>query len=81
MVEENNVCHVNITESTLTKTALPKRVYMSLFTGNEQYLCLSNLSDEEQTVALTDLWRDRESDAVSDTVTIPAGGLRFLVRV
>ena len=54
---------------------------MSLFTGNEQYLCLSNLSDAEQTVALTDLWEDRESGIVSDTVKIPAGGLCFLRRV
>lgn len=81
MVEENNVCHVNITESTLTKNALPKRVYMSLFTGNEQYLCLSNLSDVAQTVSLNDMWKDRESGEVSNVTTVPAGGLRFLVRV
>lgn len=81
MVEENNICHMNISESTLIKGRLPKNVYMSLFTGNEQYLCLSNLTNEEQTIILSDNWEDRETKKVLNTVTIPVNELKFLKRV
>ncbi|MBQ7335826.1 MAG: hypothetical protein IJW92_05095 [Clostridia bacterium] len=81
MVEENNVCHMNITESTVTLAPLPKNVYMSLFTGNEQYLCISNLSDQPQTVVLRTPWENRETGAVSAEATVPVGGLCFLKRI
>ena len=81
MVEENNVCHMNVTESTLTEGKLPEGVYMSLFTGCEQYLCLSNLSECEQTVDLCDPWMDRESGAVVASVTLKPAELAFLKRI
>ncbi len=80
MVEENNVCHMNITDSTLTRAPLPRGVHMSLFTGNEQYLVLSNLSESTQTVELCDEWINRETDARVRTLTLPAGSLAFLRR-
>lgn len=81
MVEENTVCHMNITESTITEGALPEKVYMSLFTGDEQYLCISNLSDAAQTVDLCDPWLDRVSGAVVASVTLQPAELAFLKRV
>ena len=78
MVEENNVCYMNITDSTINKSPLPKKVFMSLFTGNERYLVLSNLSNKDETVVLNEEWTDRESGKVSNTFTIPEGGLCFL---
>ncbi|MBQ9784825.1 MAG: hypothetical protein IJW29_04920 [Clostridia bacterium] len=81
MVEENNLCHMSITESTITQGTLPEGVYMSLFTGTEQYLCLSNLSETAQTVELSDPWLDRESGAVVGDVTLAPGTLCFLKRI
>ena len=81
MVEENTLCHMNVTESTITKGKLPERVYMSLFTGNEQYLCLSNLADKVQTVDLCEPWLDRESGSPVQRVTLPSGALAFLKRI
>ena len=81
MVEENSVCHMNVTDSTITRTPLPKHVYMSLFTGDEQYLCISNLTKETQTVALTHLWKNRETGSMIDTVTLGEGELAFLQRI
>lgn len=80
MVEENNVCHMNITESTLTRAPLPTHVHMSLFTGNEQYLVLSNLSKQMHTVTLTDEWINRETNERLSSVTLPEGALVFLRR-
>lgn len=81
MVEENNVCLMNITESTITKAPLPEHVYMSLFTGNEQYLCISNLSKQPQVIDLAETWENRETEQVQSSVCIPAGGLCFLKRI
>ncbi len=81
MVEEDNVCLMNVTDSTITKGKLPERVFMSLFTGNEQYLCLSNLSGATQTVHLSEAWKDRETGKVSDVITLADSGLAFLQRV
>lgn len=81
MVEENTLCHMNVTESTITQGALPEKVFMSLFTGNEQYLCMSNLSGKEQTVDLREPWLDRESGAVVGHVTLAHGALAFLKRI
>ena len=81
MVEENNVCHMNISDSTITKGALPKNVYMSLFTGNEQYLCISNLSKNTETVTLCEKWKNRETGEATSTVTLREGELAFLQRI
>ncbi|MBQ9797480.1 MAG: hypothetical protein IJW50_07135 [Clostridia bacterium] len=80
MVEENSVCFMNVTESTLTRGALPEKVYMSVFMGNEVYLCLSNLSDAVQTVELQEAWVNRETNARQSRFEIPAGGLVFLIK-
>jgi hypothetical protein len=80
MVEENSVCYMNVTESTLTRGALPEKVYMSVFMGNEVYLCLSNLSDTVQTVELQEEWINRETNARQSRFEIPAGGLVFLIK-
>ena len=56
MVEENNICHLNVTESTLVKGEMPENVYMSLFTGVEQYICISNLGKNTVIVPFTEKW-------------------------
>ncbi|MBO5370166.1 MAG: hypothetical protein J6B23_05765 [Clostridia bacterium] len=81
MVEENNICHMNVQDSTVTMVDLPDNVYMSMFTGDEVYLCLSNLSEREHTIMFEEKWENRETGEISDTVTIPVDGLCFLRKI
>ena len=81
MVEEGNLCHLNITESTLVKGPLPQGVHMSLFTGCRQYLCMSNLSKEVQTLVLDGVWKDCESGIAAPAVTLQPRRVHFLEKV
>lgn len=80
MVEEGNLCHLNITKSTLIKGAMPQDVYMSLFTGCRQFLCLSNLGSRPQTLILSDLWKDCESGTTENCIVLQPQRVRFLER-
>lgn len=81
MVEEGNLCHLNVTESTLVKGPMPQGVYMSLFTGCRQYLCMTNLGDAPRTLQLDGMWKDCESGVVAPAVTLQPKRVRFLERV
>lgn len=78
MVEENNIVHLNVTESTLTEEKLPEDVYMSLFTGVEQYICISNLGEKEQKVAFNNKWQDCESGELMTEITLAPKRVRFI---
>ncbi len=78
MVEENNIVHLNVLDSTLTKEKLPKDVYFSLFTGVEQYICISNIGETEQKVAFNDKWQDCESGEIMTEITLAPNKVRFI---
>lgn len=78
MVEENNVCYLDIKESTLTKTKPSDDVCPSLFTGVEQYICMSNLGKSDETVVFNEKWIDRESGEVMTEVVLKPNRVRFL---
>lgn len=81
MVEEGNICHMNIRESVVTMVDLPENVYMSMFTGDEIYLCLSNLSEREHTIMFEEKWENRETGEICDTFIVPVNGLCFLKKI
>ena len=81
MVEDNNVCHLNVTEAAFIKGAMPADVYMSLFTGCRQFICASNLGNAPQTLALEGVWRDCESGVSGSEFVLSPQRVRFLERM
>ena len=81
MVEENNICHLNVRESTLIKGKMPEQVYMSLFTGVEQYLCMSNLGAQEEKIVFDGFWQDCESGIAAPQAILQPGRLRFFKKL
>ena len=80
MTEENTVCQMNITENTIVKERLPEKVFMSLFSGDEQYLCLSNLSDSTVGLTLSEEWKDWESRVRLRNVKLAPASIAILQR-
>lgn len=78
LVEDGNICHMDIKESALVKGALPQGVYMSLFTGCKQYLCVANLSETVQMLALEDLWMNCESGMTASNFALQPQRVCFL---
>ena len=78
MVEENNICHLNVRESTLVKGEMPEDVYMSLFTGVRQYICISNLGNKEEKLVLDGLWQDCETGERLNEITLVPKRVRFI---
>ena len=78
MVEENNICHLNVTESTLVKGEMPENVYMSLFTGVEQYICISNLGKNTVIVPFTEKWQDCETGEILTEINLTPDRVRFM---
>ena len=81
LVEENNLCHLDIKNSTLTKTATSDNVCLSLFTGLDQYICTSNLGKEDETVVFNDKWQDCESGEIMTEVVLKPNKVRFLKKI
>ena len=81
MVEENNICHIDISESSLIKGTLSKDVCMSLFTGVEQYICISNLGNCAETIVFNDIWQDRETGECMKEITLPVQRVKFFRRI
>lgn len=81
MVKDNTVCHLNVRESTLFREPMPQKVYMSLFSGVEQYLCISNLDTKPCTLTPEELWQDCESRQKLNVLTLQPQRVRFLKRL
>lgn len=81
MVEENNVCYLDIKDSTLTKKTPSDNICMSLFTGVEQYICISNLGKYDETVAFNDRWEDCETGEPLTELVLSPNRVRFLKKM
>ena len=60
---------------------IPEQVYISLFTSDEEYMVVSNMTDAPYTVELRDLWVDRESDKQGRSFEVPSKRIIFLQRL
>lgn len=80
MVKDDTLCHIDIKESTIFEENMPEGVTMSLFTGDEQYLCISNIRDYCE-LTLRDKWIDVETGEELKTLKLVKDRVRFLKRV
>ncbi len=81
MVKDGTVVHMEIRSSDAILSAIPENVIISLFTSEEEYMVVSNLTDGPYTLVTRDLWFDREAEKRGKAFTIPANRLLFLKRV
>lgn len=78
MVTECSVVHMDIREAAFLRSEIPENVHVSMFTNEEQYLVVSNLTDAPYTLLLSELWTDRQSGEKSHSFTIPEKRILFL---
>ena len=57
---------------------MPEDVYMSLFTGVRQYICMSNLGNKEEKLVLDGLWQDCETGERLNEITLVPKRVRFI---
>ena len=80
ITQENTVCHIDIKENTIVKEAVPENVCMSLYTGDEQYLCIGNTSTQSCQLHFYDEWTDLETGLPVPVLDIHPNKVRFLKR-
>ena len=80
MVTDGSVLRMEIRESDLVKSPIPEDVYISMFTNEEQYLVVGNVSGEPYTLALDGRWKDRQSGKTGREFTVENNRLLFLIQ-
>jgi hypothetical protein len=80
MVEENSLAYIELRECGDILSPLPQDVYASMFVNEKMYLAVSNLTDQAYTLVLKDHWRDRVTGKLSNSFTIEAGKISFLIK-
>jgi len=80
MVSENSLAYIELRDCKAIKSAVPDRVYASMFVNEDMYLVVSNLSGEPYELVLDGMWKDRVSGRVSDRFMIDKEQLMFLVK-
>jgi len=81
MVTEGSRAWVDIRESNLFETGLPRELVASLFVNEETYLVLANYQSQGVTVTTKWEWSDRESPEVGRSWQIPGRSMRMLKRI
>ncbi len=80
MVKENSIAFIELRECADFVTPIPDDVYASMFVNEDKYLVVSNFTGADYTFKLTEKWRDRVTDTVSDTFTVKDNAIIFLVK-
>ncbi len=80
MVEENTVAYIELRESEDILSPIPEKVFASMFVGNETYLVVSNLTNEDYPLILKDEWIDRVNDKCGKQFILPPTSILFLRR-
>ena len=78
MVTEESVVRMEIREADFIKSEIPEDVYISLFTNEEQYLLVSNLTDAEYEIELSGVWVNRETSETGNKFIVPVNRMIFL---
>lgn len=81
ITKEDNVCYIDIKESTITKNTPSDDVCMSLFVGDEAYICISNMAKEDEKVLFNSKWQDMETDEILTEITLKPQRVRFLKKM
>ncbi len=80
MVAEGTIVHMELRDTAAILSPLPVHVYATQFTNDEDYLAVSNLTDEPYTLTLRDKWTDRATGKCGTEFTISVKRMVFLKR-
>lgn len=81
MVTDESVVRIEIREADFIKSEIPEDVYISLFTNEEQYLLVSNITDADYELELKGEWVNRETNECSTKFIVPKNKMLFLKQV
>ena len=81
MVEDETIVHMELRDAEFILSEIPKQVYITLFTGHEEYLVASNITEAPYTLCLSGLWKDRETGKTAEKFVIPQKRILFLKRL
>ena len=80
MVQDETIVYMEIRDTDMILSPIPENIYISLFTGHEEYMVASNMTDTPYTLETRDLWQDRVGGGTGTQFTIPANRILFLKR-
>jgi len=80
MVEDESVVHMDIRETEAVLSPIPDAVYLSQFTNTEDYMVVSNMTDQPYELVLRDRWQDRVTGEIGARFTVPVNRILFLIR-
>lgn len=80
MVTDGSVLQMEIRASSLIASPIPEEVYISMFTNEEQYLVVGNVSGKSYTLTLTNSWKDRQTGKTGREFTVDNNRLLFLIK-
>lgn len=80
MVTENSVVYIELRECDEILSEIPDNVYASMFVNEETYFAISNLSADEYTLELRNIWKDRISGIESKAFKIKPKEILFLIK-
>ena len=81
MVQDESIAYVELRETEMIRSAIPDKVYISLFVSEEEYMVVSNMTEAPYTAELRDLWQDRQTGCEGSRFTVAPRRLLFLKRV
>lgn len=80
MTSDETVVHMEIREANFILSAIPDKVYLSLFTHSDEYMAASNMTDSPYTLILRDSWTDMTGGNGGRQFVIPPKRILFLKR-
>lgn len=80
MVTEGSVCFMDIDENEFIKSPKKEKVHASVFTNEDIYMVVSNLTDEPYELELAEPWLDRLSGVRSNKFTISPLRMVMLIK-
>ncbi len=80
MTQENSIAYIGLERCKDILSPLHANIAASMFVNENIYLVVSNLSDSSYDLKLSDVWRDRETQKISDNFTIEKNKIIFLIK-
>ena len=80
MVTQNSVAYIELRDCAEILSPIPNDVYASMFVNENKYLVVSNLTENNYTIELRDIWENRETKEKGKQFTIKPKELIFLIK-
>lgn len=81
MVADESIIRTKIRKADFVSSHIPEDVYISLFTNTEQYLLISNLTEEPYELLLKGEWINRETNEENSKFVVPVNKMLFLKHI